>query len=438
MVQNGRCKQRLRYGGTSSWGCGCAIFAAVNSHLHFLVHASEGAYTVRKIIGNFHLIGNEASLGGINGGIRCAGADGLEAPGYLLEGSVSLEDCAQLASEQSNVKGFRWGRHSGLSHREYQRMVHHGPEETQSGLMGFSFKKLFSSTGNAEDDKYACFIYMFDDSKGEHESFTDEGLRTAPQFSWTDTSIRLNVTIREEQDQGRRLDILGKGHNRRAKPTLHAGTEVCLQRWSIAHFFKPWDASLWVCYTADSEVSDCKESLSQWLTSGIMVSICGLVLTGIFAYIMHAQEPFILCASWLARIFLNFEVAILSCWFLVNSGLDTNRQVAVPVGLLITVAGANLLHLPYYILANMKGAKPLAAFFLLLVVYSPAPFLDRLSYTEKLKATMDLNPYILGLCGCVVEVILNLLFCSRSGTKMVLPFEARSQYMPMQSQHPPA
>jgi len=354
--------------------------------------AALGPNVLRPHVNGFDLIsggavGEPVMLATINGGVRCSGGDGLEPPGYLLEGQVSLEDCASIANGEPHVKGFRWGRPDGLDSDLYSMLA---KSEVPQQI---DFERLFPSGATGG---FHCFIYMYDES--DH-NISDDGASGAPEFEWTDEATRL-----------KHFDTHSHRKEMSAMHMLSGGSKVCLQRWSVSRFMKPWDSSFWLCYVPETEQATCAKDVQAWHVGGqIFTAVC-LTLCGVLAWIMHTQKHFMTCVNWVARFILYNEVALIVCHYLVNNRLDREGWTFYAVAIILVIAGGNVCVLPHLLLTQCQATKPLAALFLFVVAYSPVVFLDGLSYQSSLRLIMDHEPMLLGMLGFAIE-LLKLTFC---------------------------
>jgi len=352
--------------------------------------AALGPNVLRPHVNGFDLIsggavGEPVMLASINGGVRCPGGDGMESPGYLLEGQVSIEDCASIANGEPHVKGFRWGRPDGLDLDFYSTLAKSDVPQQ------IDFERLFPSGATGG---FQCFIYMYDEN--DH-SVNDDGASGAPDFKWTDEATRLR-------------HFVAHAHGKTMSAIHNGGSKVCLQRWSVSRFMKPWDSSFWLCYVPETEQATCAKDLEAWHVGGqIFTAVC-LTLCGVLAWIMHTQKHFMTCVNWVARFILYNEVALIVCQYLVNNRMDMEGSTFYAVAIILVIVGGNVCVLPHLLLTQCQATKPLAALFLFVVAYSPVIFLDGLSYQSSLRLVMDHEPMLLGLLGFAIE-LLKLTFC---------------------------
>lgn len=197
-----------------------------------------------------------------------------------------------------------------------------------------------------------------------------------------------------------------------AKPTMHRGTEVCVQRWSLARFFKPTSDALWFCYLPAERIQYCEEGFRGMDFACLLFYAGSLLLLVVLARIMYPQSHFVLCIEWLATLALNLETAIYGVKILIDRDMAGGSAGFSWTAMGIVIVGSNLLFLPYSIVRRCgEVGQTLGLLYLLVIVYSPAVFLDRMTYYQSFPLLMGHQPAILGLFGFSVEVARALL-CS--------------------------
>jgi hypothetical protein len=297
---------------------------------------------LQKRMGNFQLTGQaDASLREVNGGRMCVNGFGKVPPGYYFTTDVSIEECAQVAHDQPNPLGFRWGR-PGFDYSAYND---YAQPEAQGGNVSrpVDLGHLFRDSGD-----FTCTIYVGHDSRGQPVPF-----------------VKSNVSAR-------------------FAPKLKDGPaeSVCFQRWTMTEFFKPAVGELWFCYmpATAASVEGCRSLADAFYFQGKIFVCIFIFFLGVLGWIMADMPEFETPLVWFTRLLLNLELGLVSTAFLLERWFDTESPTFFVAAFFLDIFGAWLLFVPYYIMERLSEDSPFNTSYLLFLAFSPCFLMEFMSY----------------------------------------------------------
>lgn len=337
---------------------------------------------------SFELVGGAATLRQVNGGIRCPGANGMEPPGYLLHGSITLEDCAKMASVQPLVAGFRWGA-GALNIEAYRRLAQPHLFTSTPLAEVYDLEAAFGDATNGTG--FSCFIYMVNETTGHSPPFSEQGLNGETfEMKGTDAARVHHSMV------GNREVVVA--------PTRNSGSEVCGQRYSVKRFLQATNNDLWFCYMPTAMRPVCEQRSQEDRQQAMMFLLVSVVMLLGVSRILEGNRHFVFLLEWVVRAVLTQELAFIAMIFLMSQGLDGSDIVLFSYGLVIVFIGAQAVQMPYAMLQRFEAAPTVVVFYLLFIVYTPSQFADWMSYYRPLPLLMDHIPRVLGLAGFVLEI----------------------------------
>lgn len=373
-------------------------------------HGVAGEVYLQREYPGFVLAGaHEATLRDINGGIRCPGADGQEPPGYHFSGPIQLEDCAHLANQQKYVVGFRWGANSGLDQDAYRR---HTSVERRGAAI--PLWELFSNRSSGpKGEGFVCVLYMIDPATQDLPKIDVDVLMDAFRVKVDKLADATDDSSGSPRHRG---DLPSEQHTRRGTkrnkaaevvvaPTMHAGVEVCSQRYSVVRFLQGSDDSLWFCYRPATNSAACQENYKTFQEQSLLITIaCLAFLLGASCVLQQGQQ-FMVCVEWIAKFLLDQCLAFGVCIFLVYYGLDADKKVFWTYSISMTVVSTQIVHLSYAGMKyGMSDSMPVfSTFCVLVVIYSPSLFVDALSYYRPLPLLFMFFPRVVGGFAFLIE-----------------------------------
>jgi len=272
-------------------------------------------------------------------------------------------------------------------------------------------------------------VYMYEEDGTPELKRTGLGLGMRVDTSARRLGVR-NASIAEVQQ-------LFKGHRRRKKmeahPTLHGGKEVCMQRQSLLRFFAPQRQALWFCYLPEDRQDLCSDAAKADAAQSTIFYAASVALLLVLSWTMQTQRHFIVCIEWLARFVLNVELAIAVLKYMIDHNMG-QADAFVLVVIATVVVLSNALSFPYYCLKSIgEVTRVLSLLYIFVIVYSPAVFLEWMTYYQSFPLLQSYYPSVIGLVCFSVEVVKGLTCCWLFPAPEDKPPELheKGQYQPM-------
>jgi len=220
-----------------------------------------------------------------------------------------------------------------------------------------------------------------------------------------------------------------------AERMMHGGKEVCTQRWSVARWFVPSSQALWFCYFPEEQQNNCSAMFEDFNSQGSIFICTAVVLLALLAHVMRGQTHFAVVIEGMARVALNLELAIWGMVYLVDNGFEADRSRRALMVFIVVILGSNLAIVPYQLARRCQACETLSLLYLLIIVYSPSIFLDRMTFYKSFRVMMSSQPIFLGIMGVMVEVIRKWLFATYCSSAVADDDRyEKSRYTPMYTQ----
>mmetsp|Transcript_26370 Transcript_26370/g.47525 ORF Transcript_26370/g.47525 Transcript_26370/m.47525 type:complete len:402 (-) Transcript_26370:49-1254(-) len=366
-----------------------------------------------KNIKGFALSGDkDAQLLQLNGGALCTDDHGGKPHGYIFYGAIDLATCATLASQQSHCVGFKWGRQS-FNHGEYHAMI---AKEEAGEHLGVDLDRLMG--------------YQPQDMQCEIYAANADG--TSVPLTATSLTRRFGH-VTQQSDGGLPYMPFVKLDNH-----TNGGNAVCRQRWTLARFFKPQISEMWFCYLPETHWPACEEGLANfYVKDGLLFGSGILVALAALSWLLDGQRQFGWALLWAVRFLLNLELGIGAVAIVVSYKLTTDVATGYLLSLAIVVGAGSLLLLPAVHAENSDTCHWLSIFYMLILVFSPAIFLEWMTYFPAFPLLLEKQPVLLGCVGFVLEAIKAQIWPGYCGGCLLhrstesRKFEKTEEYTPM-------
>lgn len=327
--------------------------------------------TLPKELYGFELSsGVSASMRDINGGRYCVGAMGKQPASYEWNGDIDLETCAQIASSQEGVSGFRWGRKS-INEQAFIDL-----EKTDAAV---DLQSLFYNPGRDAYEKYSCSIYV-----RHYTADEDEKMRPS---NFTNSSLAKSLGFSPKMHDG-------------------PGEQVCTQRWTLLQFFMPVE-SFWFCYGLASKEQECGEERRSFFNQSTLFGVFALLFTVFFAYLLAGQKECVEVLMWSARVSMGLETGLLAVSILVEKRAYEGWQfyfIAVGLGYLLLLCTM----LPLYVWEFCVSSSPGSAgsiFYMLCLLFSTSFFFEYMSYHHAFLHIQHFHPILVSCSIVGLEVL---------------------------------
>jgi len=340
--------------------CFCRIVAAQYDDGY-----SSALGALEKTKGMFQLTGQtDPTMREVNGGRLCVNGFGKQPPGYVFSGDITLDQCADIAGEQPDPLGFRWGRlnFDYALYTEYARPLETGGNAS----LAVDLDALYPPS--VPEQKFMCTIFVEKDLKGQPIPFKKSN--SSAQFH----------------------------------PKLQDGpaNSVCFQRWTMTEFFKPKVSELWFCYMTPDKVRGCTKEKNEYYFQGKIFIIVFLFFLCVLGVIMSDMPEFETPLVWFTRLLLNLELGMISVAFLLTRNGATESPEFFACAFVLDVVGAMALFCPYHIMEWVSEDSPFNTAYLLLLAFSPCFLMEFMSYWSHFILLVGHLPLLIGALAFVI------------------------------------
>jgi len=385
---------------------------------------------LQKHVEGFVLAGNhDPFLRDINGGSLCVDSAGAEPPGWQLNGTnLTLELCAEIASHQPHIVGFRWGSEA-LNQEAFAKFVQ--PRRTfgvwsnvtpLGEVPPVDLKELFGAA-----TEFKCSIYVLDKhgyvpplNLSAFEELENNTVVEARRLFVQPRRLFFHHTIIHHMPMGHPMHISfgPKGHagSRFPNHKLHGlgteyipppkfglqGKEICLQRRPLFKFADPPGVGeMWFCYLPEKRWKECAIEITRSQHQGYIVLAVGVLIVGTLAYIMQNQPHFLIVLSWVANFVVYWELGIVSIAWLLYIGADgvLSMMAFYASALILVLFGGTLIAVPFTCFNAIEYFPVFSMFYMLVLLLLLVVSLDWARYINPAPQLVGFCPLPLGLLG---------------------------------------
>jgi len=322
---------------------------------------------LEKSKGIFQLTGEtDPTMREVNGGRLCVNGFGKQPPGYVFNGEISLDQCADIAGEQPSPLGFRWGR-MGFDYAAYTE-----------------YARPLETGGNASN-----------------------AVDLATLFPPTDLETFMCTIFVEKDRKGQPIPFKKSNYSANFHPKLQDGpaNSVCFQRWTMTEFFKPKVSELWFCYMKPERVMPCLKEKNEYYFQGKIFIIVFLFFLCVLGVIMSDMPEFETPLVWFTRLLLNLELGMISVAFLLTRNGATESPEFFACAFFLDVVMALFLFCPYHVMEFLSEDSPFNTAYLLLLAFSPCFLMEFMSYWSHFILLVGHLPLLIGALAFVMTAL---------------------------------